>query len=335
MSTPLIQDLMAATKDLRQVNPCPGLLRFSCLGASFLALVHLSWMANSPISFVSYTVLAGILYSFWLICTHDAAHHTLTGWVWFDEAVARLISWPMLWPFGVYSELHRLHHSWNSRDLRDPERVQWTVLEYNKAAPLLRWYIHHQWWIDIFGLGGMGMIAKILWQGLKLKPSAPRLQRQLFWDGAGIVIVQGSLVTLTLALHHSLWRYLLFWLILERTIGIGMQTRDHLEHYGLWMPGGQHLTTQLYAGRNLRVWPGMGWLLGGLHYHGVHHAFPGVPFYRLPAAFQRVQAILLRHQQPAMVVDAGYIKTALHLGRQSSCITRAGTAKGFKISPAP
>jgi fatty acid desaturase len=48
---------------------------------------------------------------------------------------------------------------------------------------------------------------------------------------------------------------------------------------------------------------GMGWLVGGLHYHGVHHAFPGLPFYRLPEAFQRVQAVLSRHKQPAMVVD--------------------------------
>jgi fatty acid desaturase len=141
---------------------------------------------TAPIPFVSWTVLAGILYSFWLICTHDAAHHTLTSWVWFDEAIARLISWPMLWPFGVYSELHRLHHSWNSRDLRDPERVQWTVLEYRQATPLLRWYIHHQWWIDIFGSGRYGDNCQNRLAGAKASElPPPELRRQLLLDGVG------------------------------------------------------------------------------------------------------------------------------------------------------
>jgi fatty acid desaturase len=138
MSVSLTRDLVVTTKDLYPVSPWPGLLRFLVLGASFLALVSLAWMAETTLGFVSWTILAGILYTFWLICTHDATHYTLTGWAWFDETTSRLISWPMLWPFGIYSELHRLHHSWNGRDLRDPERVQWTQQEYQRASPLVR-----------------------------------------------------------------------------------------------------------------------------------------------------------------------------------------------------
>ena len=46
-------------------------------------------MAETTLGFVSWTILAGILYTFWLICTHDATHHTLTGWAGFDEISSR------------------------------------------------------------------------------------------------------------------------------------------------------------------------------------------------------------------------------------------------------
>jgi fatty acid desaturase len=325
MSKPLMRDLVAATKDLHSVAPWPGLLRFLILGASFLALVRLAWMAETTLGFVSWTILAGILYTFWLICTHDATHHTLTGWTWFDEISARLISWPMLWPFGIYSELHRLHHSWNGRDLRDPERVQWTEAEYRQATPPLRWYVQHQWPVDIFLLGGFGMIAKTFWHGFILRNSAPRLGWQIPLDGVGMLLVQGSLITLTLATRHGLGQYLLFWVVLERTIGIGIQTRDHLEHYGLWQSRENHLLTQLYACRNLKVLPGTGWLVGGLQLHAVHHAFPGIPCYRLPEAFQRMQVVLSQHRKPTMMVDEGYLQTSLRLGQHPSLINPVGS----------
>lgn len=321
MAAPLIYDLTTATKDLHRVAPWPGLLRFTVLGLTFLPLVYLAWTASTCLSFVGWTVLASMLYSFWLICTHDASHHTLTGWAWFDETSARLVSWPMLWPFGTYGELHRLHHSWNARDLRDPERVQWTEQEYQHTSPLLRWYVRHQWPADILAAGGLGLIVKTFSHGLRLQTTVPRLRWQLPLDIAGIVVMQTGLITLTLATHHSPWRYLLFWLILERTIGIGMQTRDHLEHYGLWQPGNQRLMTQLYASRNLQVWPGLGWLVGGLHYHGVHHAFPGIPFSHLPEAFRRVQLVLARHGMPPLAVDEGYLRTPLRLAKATILIT--------------
>jgi fatty acid desaturase len=325
MAESLTRDLVGATKDLHSVAPWPGLLRFLVLGASFLALVSLAWMAESTLGFVSWTILAGIFYTFWLICTHDATHHTLTGWAWFDETTSRLISWPMLWPFGIYSELHRLHHSWNGRDLRDPERVQWTQQEYQRASPLVRWYIRLQWPVDIFVLGGFGAMAKIFWHGFTLRDNAPRLQWQILLDALGMMLVQIGLITVTLTTQQGLWKYLLFWVVLERTIGIGIQTRDHLEHYGLWEFRENYLLTQLYACRNLKVLPGTGWLVGGLQLHAVHHAFPGIPFYRLPEAFGRIQAVLAQHRKPAMMVDEGYLQTSLRLGRHLALINPVGS----------
>lgn len=316
----LTKDLRAATAELHTVNPWAGLLRFCILGLIFLSLVFLAWSAESELLFWGWTAIAGPFYAFWLICTHDAVHHTLTGRSWLDELLPRLISWPMLWPFGCYAELHRLHHGWNGVNLRDPERVQWTVQEYRQASPILRWYVRHQWGFDILVLGGLGLIVKTFANALRFQALLPRLRLQLLLDIGGMFLIQGCLLALVISIQGSILRYLLFWLVLERLIGVIGQTRDHLEHYGLWGTAKGHQLTQLYASRNLCVNHLTGWLMGGLNYHAVHHAFPDIPFNRLPEAHQRIQAVLQNHGLPLMTLGQGYLREAIRLSRQATLI---------------
>ena len=316
----LQRDLQMAVSDLRTVNRTVGLCRALTLGGALLATVTLAWGTGGGIAFWLWSVVAGLLYSFWLICTHDATHHSLTGWIWFEETFSRVVAWPMLWPHGVYAELHRLHHGWNGLNLRDPERIQWTQQEYQQAGPLLRWYVRHQWAIDILLLGGFGLILKTLINGLRLRKERPHLMLQLGFDLGGMALAQTILVAILLLFHGSLLRYILFWLVLERTIGAIVQTRDHLEHYGLWGDLGSYRLTQLYACRNLKVPSWVNWLMGGLPYHAVHHAFPDIPFNQLPEAYQRIQAILRRHNMPSMTMGQNYLRETLRLSRQPTLI---------------
>ncbi|MEB3336638.1 MAG: fatty acid desaturase [Leptolyngbyaceae bacterium] len=308
-------DLRASIADLESVNPWVGLWRFVLLGTLCLSFGILAWLSPNLFLFLSYTAIAGVIYAFWLVCTHDAAHHTLTGWQWFDEGMSRLISYPMLWPYGTYVQLHRLHHAWNGIDLRDPERVQWTMSEYQQAQPWQQWYVRHQWIIDIFGLGGFGLIAKMVSNGMRFRPLLPALQRSLLIDGLGIFVIQTSFAMIAI-LQGRFGHYLLFWLVLERVIGIIVQVRDHLEHYGLWNTQNGHRLTQLYACRNLNTSTWVAWLMGGLNDHAVHHAFPKIPFNHLSIAFHRIQGVLERHQLPTMSRGNGYIREALHLSSQ-------------------
>lgn len=313
------QALRTSITDLDKINPWWGLLRFSILGFLFLSLITLAWLQTHLITFISLTAIAGIIYSFWLVCTHDTAHYTLTGWRWFEEIFPRLISWPMLWPYGIYSETHILHHAWNGRDLRDPERVQWTLEEYQKENKLLRWYIRNQIIIDIFMLGGLGVIFKTFAQGWHLRSFRPNLTKQIALDIGGIILIHSSL--LFVALHYEcLGRYLLFWLILERTIGIIMQIREHLEHYGYWDKQENHLLTQLYGARNLKVNNLTQWLMGGLPYHSIHHGFPNLPFNQLPEAFNRIQSLLIEYQYSPLPLGEGYIKETLFLNAHPTLI---------------
>jgi fatty acid desaturase len=64
----------------------------------------------------------------------------------------------------------------------------------------------------------------------------------------------------------------------------------------------------------------VGWLMGGLNYHAVHHAFPDIPFNRLPVAFDRLQAVLQRHDLPLMLQGKGYMQETIELDRHPSTI---------------
>ena len=314
--------LQATVTDLQSVNGWVGLVRFAGLGAGVISCLTLAWTTHTEILFWGWTVVAGVFYALWLICTHDAIHHTLLGWPVVERCLSRMISWPMLWPVGVYGELHRLHHGWNGLDLRDPERCQWTAEDYQQASPMVRWYVRHQWLIDIVVLGGFGIIAKTLIAGIRLHTLLPRLKGQIVLDLLGMGVMQACIISAVVLAHGSILRYLLFWLCLERVVGSIVQARAHLEHYGLWQQVGGHQLTQLYASRNLEVHPWIGWLVGGLNHHAVHHAFPGIPFNHLPEAHRRIQAVLKDQGMPELEMGPGYLKSLLSLMNQMTLIPK-------------
>jgi fatty acid desaturase len=315
----LNKELQMAIADLRQVNPWVGLLRFMTIGVIFLSLMALAWSQTNLLAFVVIIAIAGIFYAFWMLCSHDMIHQTLTGWPWFENIFSRLTTWPMLWPYGIYATLHPLHHGWNGIDLRDPERVQWTAEEYQKAQPLLRWYISHQWLVDILGLGGIGLIIKTLTHAWKLRTVLPQLRSQFWIDLIGILMIQGGLLTF-FSSQGEVSRYLLCWIVLERTAGVIVQARAHLEHYGRWGQTDSYQLTQLYSCRNLKTYLGVSWLMGGLDYHAVHHAFPEIPFNLLPAAFQQIQQVLERHDWPLLPQGAGYWQETWQLSQRPTVI---------------
>jgi fatty acid desaturase len=91
----------------------------------------------------------------------------------------------------------------------------------------------------------------------------------------------------------------------------------------LWQQTDNYQLTQLYACRNLATPRWVNWLMGGLPYHSVHHAFPQIASYHLSEAFERIQSVLQRHQLPPMVLTQGYIASSLELAKYPSQIGRA------------
>ena len=329
----LMADLRAAVQGCDRVSIWKGLGRFLGLGLVCLGSVAIAWHCTDWLPFVGWSAIAGITYAFWIICSHDAVHHTLTGVGWLDEALGRLVSWPIWSVIGVYGELHKLHHGWNGANLDDPERIQRTQAEYDRAGPLRRWYFRHQWAVDLFGCGAIGIVARNIREGLRYQAKNPRIRRQLGCDLTGIIVLHSLLLAWVLS-AEAIGRYLLFWLVVERLVGLIIQAREHLEHYGLWRSDRLHLLTQLYATRNVRASGLVNWLMGGLPYHSVHHAFPGIPIDQLPAAFDRIQAVLQAHDRPPLTVVPGYWRGSAEIARTRHLIPDSPNAtKGASVAP--
>lgn len=322
------KSLQKAVIDLQSTSPFPGILKIGILGFAVVTLIYLSWTATDLSSFIFFSFLTGIVYAPLLITTHDAIHHTLTGWKWFDEIVPRIIAYPILWLHGTYGEIHKIHHKMNGDDLNDPERVQWSVEEYAQASSLTKIYVKRQWFFDIFVLAGCGLILKTLLASSKFAKKSRSIRKQLFFDLFFIVTTNSVIYGIASYYGHTV-KYFCFWLILERIGGGILQLRAHIEHYGLWGKGRHYFETQCFACRNIRTNFFVSWYFNHLNFHSVHHAFPRIPFYQLKTAHQRISQLYLDNLAQLPTAN-GYLFTSLNLARNPQLIgqTDANSAQG-------
>jgi fatty acid desaturase len=235
--TPLDRDLCAAVADLGGASTWGErawtVARLFGLGGVLIGGSWLFWMLPLGVPTVAVLTMAGVAYALLLIATHEMVHGTLLGWRRIETMIACLLSWPMAWPYLTYARLHRLHHRWNGRDPRDPERTDVLLVERLQASPLRRWQQSHQQPWRILVLGGVGLIADTMIKGLQLQRVDPRLGLARLGDGIGVVVVHTAMLSVAVV-KGEIWHYLLFWLVLERVIGGIVQLRGLVEHHGLW-----------------------------------------------------------------------------------------------------
>jgi fatty acid desaturase len=295
---PLIRDLHAVVVDLhaRPIPPAWG--RLLVLLALLAAGGFGFWQLQAWPLRLAAALLLALAETLLLIATHEACHGILLGRQRLELALAALISWPMAWPLFTYRLLHLLHHRWNGRDKRDPERI------------------HHQqpgcwWWLVL--AGGAGLILRTLQEALRLQGQHPALRRALVLDGLGIVLVQALIVVLVIK-YGNVMVYALSWLFVERVAGGLLQLRGAIEHWQLWQPQPHPLLSQLYGSRTVAVPNWLNGWLGGLPHHSAHHAFPGLATARLPQATARLQAVLRAHGYPPLPCCQGYGEALKQLG---------------------
>ncbi|MEY3902213.1 MAG: hypothetical protein RL189_1519, partial [Pseudomonadota bacterium] len=231
----------------------------------------------------------------------------------------------VLWPHGIYSELHKLHHKMNGMDSRDPERVTYTESEYQNANVFVRFYIRNQLPLAIFVGGGIGMIIGHLSRAAGFMKQSRGLRRQTAYDLLGILLLNGILYTLAAA-HGQLGKALLLYFIVERIGGGLLQLRAHVEHYGLSGKRSNYFATQLHTCRNIETTRTMSWLMNGLNFHSIHHAFPKVPFYNLEEATRRMNELLKKNNVDTLPQAKGYVSTVVALSREMKFIKFSPTS---------
>lgn len=323
------RELTRAVDGLTSVDARHG-LRLGLMHMVVLnSLLFMTFWVDHPAAFLVFALMTATYYSAVMITSHDAIHHTLSGWYYFDELVPRCFGYFIFWPHGLYAELHKLHHKQNGKDLADPERPTYSTAEYQTASSLGRWVIRNQWWLSLFVFGGVGMLYRHLMHGLKLWSTHRAVRKAMVTDAVGISVSIAIVVAVVLHFDIGL-RFLVYIACVERVIGFFMQLRSHIEHYGLHVDAGPLIDTRLANCRNIVTNRFVSRFFNGLNFHSVHHAFPRIPYYHLAEAHARISALCVKAGRP-LVESHGYVRTCLELARRP-VLVEPGQGNGVAVA---
>ncbi|MCP9800905.1 fatty acid desaturase [Synechococcus sp. RedBA-s] len=301
----MTEEIEDAVQPLFKVNRALGWCRLLLLLLPALAcLVMYVREAYLPVA-VLWLLAAAVFYAFVMISTHDISHASLIDLGSAEQALGCVLSWPVAWPYRTYRNLHQLHHRMNGMDLRDPERREPSEEELARAGSWRRLHFRHPFWLSVLVLGGIQLIGSMIWFGWKLRDSQSRLMGGMVSDLIGILVVQAAMLTWAIG-HGQVIKLLLMLVVVERVVGALMQVRGMIEHHGLWKRFSTYELTQLYSTRNIAAGTLVNLLMGGLPHHSLHHAYPSIPYDKLPQATAIAEAVLSSHGHPPLPTVNNY-----------------------------
>lgn len=213
---------------------------------------------------------------------HEAVHGHPTRWAWLNE----LLVLPSLWlwlPFRIYRETHLRHHvdAWLTDPMEDPESYYVTAEQWQRSGP----------WARRFLWARNTLAGRLL-----LEPAACMLR---FWRREAQRLLNGDFSRLPAWLLHAagcalvlvwvLWVCgLPFWTYVALFVYPGLSLtllRSFLEHQA--RPEVAARTAIVESGAVFSL------LYLNNNLHALHHAEPGVPWYRLRALYRARRDTLL------------------------------------------
>lgn len=269
MSLVTTTDNKGSASDLRSAGEWPTWGVFAAVYGAWLLLTWhyhaLPWWVVFP--------LGASLVAWQNSYQHEAVHGHPTSWRWLND---RLAGPPLgLWmPFADYRETHLRHHD---ADLTvpgdDPESFYRDVSTWNALASVVRGLL-------IFNNTYLGRLT--------IGPAVTIVQ---YWHGAARRLAAGEGVAIRMWLGHAVavamvlgWVMavcdipLLAYVFLFAYPGLSLTlTRSYLEHRPAADP--DHRTVIVESG------PVASLLYLNNNLHAAHHRWPGMSWYRLPAAF--------------------------------------------------
>jgi fatty acid desaturase len=284
----------------------PAKLRKLCVPSNFAgsmqALSHLSaifvtgsllWLCRSSFWAVPLFVAQGILLNFLYAGQHELSHWTVFRTAWPNEWLGRLFGFVVFYPRTFDQIQHIAHHRFTQDWARDGElnRARYTRGSFLLwMSGLTYWYTR---WLRIvrFSLG------------IVTEPYLPTARhRELIREARIHLIGYASIAAISIGLRS--WAAVLLWLAPMLALKGVHQLQNTIEHLGL-----PHEANVLINTRSTRTNALMRWMAWQMQYHTAHHAFPGVPFHRLPELHHEI--FLLRGAAPPSMTYLGFLRAAL------------------------
>lgn len=230
------------------------------LSATLLAVTWGTWWA------VPAFVVDGMLINFLYAGQHEMSHGTVFRTKKLNEIFGRVFGFVVLYPRDFDQIQHFAHHRYTQLWEGDGELAR---DRYSLASYLL-WVMGPTYWytrVRRILRFSFGIVTEpYITDSLK-----PQVIREARWLLAGYVLIAGLSVACGSLLAVKLW--LLPMLVMKPV----HQLQNTIEHLGL-----PHVDTITENTRTTRTNALMRWMCWNMQYHTAHHAFPGVPCYRLP-----------------------------------------------------
>ena len=215
----------------------------------------------------------GVVLIFLFAPLHESVHNTAFASRWLNAAMAAIAGWLLLLPSRWFRNYHLAHHRHTQDPARDPEL---------QVRPIDSRY---RYWRHISGLPyWRAQIRLILRQagGRVDDPFVAAQQRRAVTRQARLYLTAyGAVAILSVATGSRL--ALTLWIV---PVLLGQPfLRAYLmaEHGGCPFVADMFLNTRTTFTHRLARF-----LAWNMPYHAEHHAFPAVPFFRLPAAHRRL-----------------------------------------------
>lgn len=206
----------------------------------------------------------GILLTFLFTLEHECTHQTPFKTLWLNEFVGRFCGLVIFLPFLWFRYFHLAHHRYTNDPNRDPERSDPGKPEtWNDYVIYVSGF---RFWKSVFRT----LLTNAIWPSdAHYLPEARK--HAMVWEARTMLTIY--------AIFLLTFPSAVFWLwLLPLIIGQPFLRLYLLAEHGHCPPVANMLenTRTTYTNRLIRL---MAW---NMPYHAEHHAFPAVPFFRLP-----------------------------------------------------
>ena len=252
---------------------------------------------------------------------HEATHGNISGshakLRWIDDVVGSVSALPMWFSYRAHRLSHMRHHAYTNDPDRDPD--------FFLGGPYLQ--VVRRYLIFTY-LQLAGPLLAIIPGGQRLVPTeALQIIQSIAGSEEEIRYLRRFqlaflAVFALLSAFGFFWEALLLWYLPSR-IGLLIVATVFA-----WLPHHPHNERGRYRDTRITLFPGGTLLIRGHNHHLLHHMFPRVPHYRLPALFREMRPILEEHgariEGPLAGPDAPKITLSWHaaVNRDPSMLQR-------------
>jgi fatty acid desaturase len=243
------------------------------------AMPGLEWVA---------TVALAVFFAALFAPFHECVHYTAFATRWKNTTAAWVTGLLNLQGPAVYKAFHVAHHQHTHDPARDPE----IALYPEVIGRLPRGVFEHLGRFSGIGIA-LGKIAMLgagalnlgyFWSG-PLSFVHERDRRRVVWEGR-LFVGWIALVCVAAVYVPAVRHIVAAWWASHVVLGVWLTA----EHSGL-----PHAGTILQRTRSIEANALVRWITWNMNYHAEHHAWPGVPWFRIPALHDRIRGELVEN----------------------------------------